>query len=122
MRGLRRGMDDDGHVFAVLLEKIQNRLLIADVDVAVPVARERRFEALSAPDRARFLAKELAAHVIVDPDDLDSLFGEESRGFGPDETRRARDNRNSHSARLILVSSRAPRDVRAATRKYHQLC
>jgi hypothetical protein len=49
--------------------------LIGNVDVAVTVAWELRFQPSAAPQRARLVAEKLAAHVIVDADDVQALGG-----------------------------------------------
>jgi hypothetical protein len=73
VRGLRRGVDYDGYVRLVLFEEINNCGLIADVNVAVTVARKFCLQPSATPQRACLVAKKLAAHVIVDADDVQSL-------------------------------------------------
>jgi hypothetical protein len=81
------------------------RALIANIDIAVSVAHKLGLESLPAPNRAGVLAEKLAAHVIVDSDDVQSLAGKEPRGLGPDQTRRSSDYRNCHPAHLLTLVS-----------------
>src|SRR5438874_414067 len=108
MRGLRRGVDDHAHIRAISLEETCHSALVADIYIVVPVGLELRLEVLPAPGRAGLLAEELAAHVVVNTDDVQSLPGKEPRGLGSYQTCRASDYGNSHVARLFILVSPLP--------------
>jgi len=83
----------------------EHRALIANVDVAVAITHELDLRPLSTPNRAGLLAEKLAAHVIVDADDVQPPGGKKPSGLGPDQTHRASDYGNSHSpCPLTLLS------------------
>jgi hypothetical protein len=61
-------VDDDANVRLVPRKEIHYCGLVANVDVAVPIAGELCPQPFSAPERAGFPAEKLGAHVVVDPD------------------------------------------------------
>jgi hypothetical protein len=82
---LRRGVDDGGDRARVPREGRHHRVGVADVarDVRVP-GPEIALKPEAAVGRRRAGAEELAAHVVVDADDVQALRGETAGGFGPD--------------------------------------
>src|SRR6516225_3146988 len=87
------------------------------------VRPELGLEAMPVPGRSGLLPEELAAHVVVDADDVQPLVGEEPGGLGSDQTSRTSNYSNGHSTRLvILVLLRALGDVRRASQRPRPIC
>ncbi len=77
VRRLGRRVHDQLDVGAVLGEQGLDPLAIPDVDLAMGVVRDRRFQVATAPLGRGIIAEELSSHVVVDPDDMEPLRAEE---------------------------------------------
>jgi len=91
-------VDHHGQRSLILRENFCHRALVPDVDVVVAITLEFGLETPTTPGRAGFLAKEVAAHVIVDTDYFQSLVGEKPRGLGTNQARRTGYQGNRHPA------------------------
>jgi hypothetical protein len=87
VRGLGRGVDDQADVAAQLGEERGQPVPVADVDlvVGVPVA-DLLGQAVQVPPGGAVLAEEVAAHVVVDADDVHAEAGEVPHRLGADQT------------------------------------
>ena len=94
MRRLGGGVDDQLDVGAVLGKQGLDPLAIPDVDLAMRVVRDLRFQVAAAPLRRRVVAEELLPHVVVDADDLETLRTEEADRLRADQTGRPGDDAN----------------------------
>ena len=96
---LTGGVDHDGDVRAVLLEDLGQPFAVADVDVEVGVrVAELAGQPQQAPRGRSVLAEEVAAHVVVDADDVEAQAGEMADRLGADQSRRAGDQCDRHDA------------------------
>ncbi len=102
MGGLRRRMDNELDVAAVLLEHPLHLLPVTNVFGAVGVVGQRLLQPFAAPVGRGFRAEEKLAHVVVDAYHVKSLPVEEARRFRADQARRPGNNGNLHDHSLIL--------------------
>jgi hypothetical protein len=70
VRGLGGGMDHNGDILAVFLEKRADLFLISDIDIVVTIVGHCFQQEAPVPRRARCIAKEQFTPVVVDPNDL----------------------------------------------------
>ena len=69
-------------------------LAIADVDLAMRVIRDLRFQVAAAPFSRRIVAEELLSHVVVDADNLEALRAEEANSLRANQASRPGNNAN----------------------------
>ena len=103
VRRLGGGVDDQIDICAVFLEQAVDPLCAADVDIAVAVVLERRFELFPVPPGRPVLAEEILPHIVIDADDIESLCVKVFDRFAADQTGRTGNNRDAHIFPLILV-------------------
>ena len=98
VRGLRRGVHDERNIAAVLPEDLLNCGLVAYVHGAMRVALAKTLLQTREITSGRcIVAKEFAAHVVVDADDLEaSGLCEENGCLGADEAGGSADDRDAH--------------------------
>src|SRR5258708_37714920 len=78
-------------------EKAIQRFPIPNVDCAIVEPSMFGLELANAPLGRSFLAEEVAAHVVVYPDDIEAFLDEEFDGLGADQATGTGDDRGGHA-------------------------
>jgi hypothetical protein len=90
-------MDDQLDRGAVALEQPAHTIAVTDVYIVVCIASAKpALELVAIPDRRSGIAEEDAPHIIVDPNHLEALVGEEQRRLGANQAGRASDKCYAH--------------------------
>jgi len=66
-------MDNNGDILAVFFEKRADLILIPDIDIFVAIVGDRLQQKFAVPSHTRRVAEEWFPHVVVDPDDIETV-------------------------------------------------
>jgi hypothetical protein len=97
VRRLGRRVDHRSDCRAVLGEQRFDRVAVADVVRQVAIGRQLGLEARPVRCGARLGAEEVAAHVVVDADDIPALAAKKPRGLRSNQTGASCDDGKRHA-------------------------
>src|SRR5260221_4119248 len=98
MRRLGRRVDDQRDSATILAKELVDGRLVTDVAIQVAIlSSEPLDERIAIPLGGGFFPEEGAAHVVVDPDDIEPQLAEELHRLRANQTRRPRDDNDRHA-------------------------
>jgi hypothetical protein len=99
-------MNDNRNRAFVFREDALQSISVANVRLDVAVTVDSLLEILPSRTGAPLVAEEIAAHVVVDADDVEARVAEMNRRLGSDQAACARDHRHSHDVPPSLRDGR----------------
>src|SRR5260370_29682517 len=107
MRRLGRRVEDQRDSATILEKELVDGRLVTDIALQVAIlSSEPLDERIAIPLGGGFFTEEGAAHVVVDPDDIEPQLAEKLNRLRANQTRRPRDDNDRHAPSPIAHSIR----------------